>query len=128
MWLQNESGVGTGKLVRVRVASSSRQILFPVKSVNQMLPSEPVTIPPRYPTEKKISLIRPPGVMKAICPTAPSENQTLPSGPAVISRGKLKVGVRNSVITPSSVTRATLLAFCSVNQRLPSGPRMIEIG
>ena len=46
MSLGNEFSVGTGKLVRARVGSSSRQILFPVKSVNQMLPSEPVTIPP----------------------------------------------------------------------------------
>ena len=46
MSLGNESGVGTGKLVRARVGSSSRQTLFPIKSVNQMFPSEPVTIPP----------------------------------------------------------------------------------
>ena len=52
----------------------------------------------------------------------------LPSGPAVMPIGKLKVGVRNSVITPSGVIRATWLRFCSVNQKLPSGPRVIEIG
>src|SRR5262249_31195157 len=52
----------------------------------------------------------------------------LPSSPAVIPIGKLKVGVRNSVITPSGVIRATWLRFCSVNQKLPSGPRVIEIG
>src|SRR4029450_7170339 len=69
--------------------------------------------------------------MKAIWPTAPaapSLNQMLPSGPAVMPIGKLKVGVRNSVITPSGVILATWLRFCSVNQKLPSGPRVIEIG
>src|SRR4030095_13029571 len=69
--------------------------------------------------------------MKAIWPTAPaapSLHQMLPSGPAVMPIGKLKVGVRNSVITPSGVILATWLRFCSVNQKLPSGPRVIEIG
>src|SRR5437016_6696253 len=83
-----EFSVGIGKLVRFRLGSSSRQILFAISSVNQMLPS----------------------------------------GPAVIPIGKLKVGVRNSVITPCGVIRATWLWFCSVNQKLPSGPRVIEIG
>src|SRR5262249_54048178 len=45
MSLGDEFAVGIGKLVRFRLGSSSRQILFPIRSVNQMLPSGPVTIP-----------------------------------------------------------------------------------
>jgi hypothetical protein len=52
----------------------------------------------------------------------------LPSGPAVMSFGKLKVGVTNSVMTPRGVMRATMLRFCSVNHMLPSGPRAISMG
>jgi len=74
------------------------------------------------------SVICPAGVINAIWPTDPSLNQILPSGPGVMSIGKLKVGVRNSVMTPSGVIRATWLRFCSVNHRLPSGPTVMEIG
>ncbi len=94
-----------------------------------MLPSGPVVMPDEASnSENMISVIRPSGVMKAICPVEPSENQTFPSGPGVISKGKLKVGVVNSVITPCGVMRATWLLFWRVNQKFPSGPSVIEIG
>src|SRR5713226_9129492 len=58
-----------------------------------------------------------------------SVNHTLPSGPAVIRRGKLlKVGTVNSVIAPAVVIVPILLAEPSVNQRLPSEASVIPTG
>src|ERR1041384_6186548 len=45
MSVGEEFAVGIGKAFTLRLGSSSRQILFPITSVNQMLPSGPVTIP-----------------------------------------------------------------------------------
>src|SRR2546423_4475875 len=82
-----------------------------------------------------------------ICPTtpgarptsAPSTNQRLPLGPAVIAFGSPSVvGRENSVICPSAfgVIRPILPPLitpfeptvCSVNQTLPSGPTVMALG
>jgi len=56
-------------------------------------------------------------------------NQRAPSGPAVMSDGKLSgVGMANSVMVPAVVIRPILLAPNSVNQRAPSGPAVMPTG
>src|SRR2546421_11765714 len=56
----------------------------------------------------------------------PSQNQRLPSGPAVIPMEKEFVANGNSVIEPPGVIRpifaSTVLVMLWVNQILPSGP------
>src|SRR5260221_34035 len=66
------------------------------------------------------------GVIRPIWLPLTPANQTLPSGPAVISPGPpLAVGTGNSVMVPLGVMRPILLPLASVNQRLPSGPAVI---
>src|SRR5713101_6136711 len=58
-----------------------------------------------------------------------SQNQRLPSAPAVIKPGwLLAVGTSNSVMTPPGVMRPILFPKFSVNQRLPSGPAVMMRG
>ncbi len=55
-------------------------------------------------------MIVPSGVILPIWVADPSENQRLPSGPAVMFQGLLAaVGMGNSVTTPARVIRPTLL-------------------
>src|SRR5437667_344270 len=68
------------------------------------------------------SVITPAGVILPILP-APSANQRLPSGPAVMPNGWLElVGMAYSVMTPVGVILPILFPLLSVNQRLPSAP------
>src|SRR5262249_18790557 len=71
------------------------------------------------------SVITPAGVIRPIRSVTPSVNQTLPSGPAVISTGSLsgERPWRNSVIWPPGAIRP--MAGISAGYRLPSGPRAI---
>src|SRR6266545_1542010 len=56
-------------------------------------------------------------------------NQMLPSGPDVMSKGRLSGnGIGNSVMAPAVVIRPILLPGPSVNHRLPSGPAAIPVG
>src|SRR5205823_3889108 len=106
-----------------------RPILFTVYSVNQRLPSGPDAMSPdELPLGMRNSVTTPLGVMRPILfgPLLSSANQTLPSGPAVISLGLLLgVGTGKDLTEPLVVIRPILFALNSVNQRLPSGPDVI---
>src|SRR4051812_24449412 len=58
-----------------------------------------------------------------------SANQRLPSGPAVISKGRLStVGMGNSVMAwVVGLIIPTTLGLSTVSQRLPSGPAVIIV-
>ena len=76
-------------------------------------------------------VMMPLGVMLATWLTASlvSVNQTLPSGPPVMSVAPLAdVGMGNSVMCPRVVMRPILLPADSVNQRAPSGPDVMPMG
>src|SRR5437899_5239044 len=58
-----------------------------------------------------------------------SVNHKLPSGPVVMSSGKLPlVGTGNSVITPAGVILPILSPPPSANHKLPSGPLVMSCG
>src|SRR5207302_5644762 len=56
-----------------------------------------------------------------------SVNQRLPSGPAVMAKGKLPAGRLNGVTVPLGVMRS-MLPRSSTNHKLPSGPRVMPAG
>src|SRR5438045_9259019 len=72
------------------------------------------------------SVMVPEGVMRPTLSPRDSVNQTLPSGPAVMPRGRAgAVGSVYSVATPEVVTFAILSTCRSGIHRLPSGPTVI---
>src|SRR6267378_1775171 len=107
---------------------------------NKTVPGAPIALHVAVsvaPTGKPSSATLPVNVANAIpvkgliLPTfvAFSVNHMLPSGPAVIASGTLRlVGVEYSVITPAEVILPTLFPVTSVNHKLPSGPAVIRIG
>src|SRR5215469_5338807 len=75
------------------------------------------------------SVSTPSGVMRPMLLPSRSVNQTLPSGPPVISHGAARgVGTGNSLSTPSGVMRPIRFPGISVNHRFPSGPAVITRG
>src|SRR5215472_4436950 len=75
------------------------------------------------------SVRTPSGVMRPMLLPSRSVNQTLPSGPAVISHGAARrVGTGNSVSKPPGVMRPIRFPGISVNHRFPSGPAVITRG
>ena len=107
-------------------------IWLAVDSVNQRLPSGPVTIPagPLGFVGVAYSSMAPDGVILPIWSASRSVNQRAPSGPGAIQNGPLEwVGMLNSAKGPTGgVNRPIWLAACSVNQRFPSGPAAIPVG
>src|SRR6267143_1645133 len=107
---------------------------------NKTVPCAPIALHVAVsvaPTGKPSSATLPVNVANAIpvkgliLPTfvAFSVNHMLPSGPAVIASGTLRlVGIGNSVITPAVVILPTLFPADSANHRLPSGSAVIPIG
>src|SRR5262245_45804927 len=140
--------------VRRPIAGSS----FAARSVNQRLPSGPVTMPLGVPLGSAPdgmanSVTTPPVVIRPIFPpntcwcvgknaggwllgksvaafrAFTSVNHRAPSGPTVIEIGlKPLVGTWNSVMTPDVVMRPIWSTLASVNQRLPSGPATMPVG
>src|SRR5687767_13507675 len=68
------------------------------------------------------SVTTPAGVIRPTRFRLLSVNHRLPSGPAVISYGRLPAASGYSVITPAGVMEAILPASASATQMLPSGP------
>ena len=67
-------------------------------------------------------------VMAAAVKPFSSVNQRLPSGPAVMSRGRVLFVGRAYSLGPTNSSFPIWLALYSVNQRLPSGPVVISMG
>ena len=64
--------------------------------------------------------------MRPIWSAATSVNQSAPSGPAAMPRGRLPaVGTGNSVTAPAGVIRPIALPDSSANHRAPSGPTVM---
>src|SRR6185295_10402466 len=109
-----------------------RPMPLAARSVNQRLPSGPLTMRPGLlPDGTSYSVILPAGVIFPILATSYNVNQSSLPGPWVMPVGLLAgVGIANSVISPLGVMRPILFAFAavSVNQRLPSLPVVIASG
>ncbi len=71
------------------------------------MPSGPAVMR-KEPLDVGNSVMVPLGVMRPASP-APSVNQRLPSGPAVMSKGVPLVGMGNSVIVPAAAKAGRLL-------------------
>src|SRR5882757_4337839 len=114
---------GTGNSVMVPVGVM-RPILRVSFSVNQTLPSGPLTIPHAllafvgmaHSVNVPVGVIRPILLPVLFC----SVNQRLPSGPAVIPAESRPPGTPRSVIWPLGAAKPT--PCCFVYQTFPSGP------
>src|SRR5262249_14225635 len=102
-----------------------RPMRSPWLSVNQRLPSGPVTIPAGVLVAVMpvlYSVTTPCVVMLPTRSPVNSVNQRLPSGPAVIAWGRAESLGRNSLVTtPAVVIRPIRWAAPSMNHSAPSG-------
>ena len=124
-------GVGTAYSVKAPVEGSNLPILFPPYSLNQKLPLESTSRHSMFALGVEVSVYwlrtTPFVFMSAILLTPGSLNQRLPSGPTVMSCGRLSgCGRANCVTTPEGVTRAMASPSYSQTQTLPSGPSVRE--
>ena len=79
--------------------------------------------------ESRYFVILPPEVIRPILFPRFSVNQSAPSGPGVMPKGKADVVGRSySVKSPPAVMRLILLPSSSVNQRVLPGPCVISAG